>query len=218
MKGKRGPRPEPKRDRASAEMDKPGSFAERTARAAEKHGVKLERPIPPDPKPKAPQSELPIEGAPKPPTVIGRRMLAEFVKPHYSMREGDKRMCGMQFSIALTDEHKPLLPRSVLDAWKFLDHKDGTVVQNIGVEPQTVDVFLASDMAEPELHLPFASVERASLAIIEETGKGAVQRIVRFSFRIVTDSLKNVFSFADTHFGAPYWIQIEETEPELIQE
>jgi len=40
----------------------------------------------------------------------------------------------------------------------------------------------------------------------------------RFSFRVVTDSVKNVFSFADTHFGAPYWIQIEETEPELIQE
>jgi len=216
MKGKRGPRPE----------RGPGKFAERATKAAKDAGLKVE-------KPKSmtmadqeaaieeahgKQALLPDVGEnPIPPaTVRGELMLANYVRPVFGQDE-ESRFVDLEFSFALTPDHKPLMPGSVNDSWRFLERHtaDGTKVMNIDIEPQTVDIHLAADDKEVALHLSGVPVTRASLAIVEETGKGATTKKTRFSFRLRSELTKAVIAFATSQYGNQVWLAMSETQGRL---
>ena len=144
-------------------------------------------------------------------------MLANYVRPHFNQDEED-RYVELEFSFALTGDHRGKLARAVEDSWNFLERyasEDHTQVRNFPIEPQTVDIHLAADDEEVALHLSGVPVTRASLAIVEETGKGAKTKMTRFSFRLRSEHTKRVIDFATSQYGNQVWLAMSETQKRL---
>lgn len=204
MKGKAGP-----------------GFREQVAKEAKKQGLKMEKP---ESVTMADQEdalaeasgqqellgkkELPI----KPKAVRDEQMMANYVKPHYFLAK-EQRLIGLEISFPLTDDHKSVLPKAVCDEWQHLKRSSSTRVC-LDVPPQTVDIRFAPDH-DVELHIIGAQIHRATLSVIQEKGTGAAKKVVRFSFRIVSEVMKNISTFADNEFGKVVWIEMGPTQAEL---
>jgi hypothetical protein len=226
-KGKRGPRSEMRVISESGVTvisedflpDQPKKkFGKRLADEAKKQGMATEGMSLAEQEEQLRQASLlPADGsAPlKPPTVLEGKMMENFVGPHYALIEGE-RYVDLEFSFPLTPEHKGMMPRSVEEAWNFLERNGSTKVLGIEIGDQTLDVFLAPDH-EKELHLTAVPVTKASLAIVEQTGKGTATKEVRFIFRVRAEIGRNVCTFADWQFGNVVWIEMDDTQGTLTE-
>ena len=154
--------------------------------------------------------------SPLPPSVVrGKKILANYVRPHYLLSE-DQRVIELEFSFALTDEHKKVIPPIVRREWEHLSSNSSQKIMGIQIEPQTIELFMAPDM-EPELHLTGVSVVKAALALIEESGSGAVKKITRFSFRAVVPADETTYwPFVNGQYGQEVWLSIEQTQGSLL--
>jgi hypothetical protein len=194
------------------EEDDP-TFQEAVVEEAEKQGVALEDV-------KSELDEVEQKSLPGMPpgtvktTVDGTKMLAEFVKPHFYMDE-DTRFCALEFSFPLGKDHKGMLPKSVEDAWKFIEKGGRKGVVGIEMPDQDVNIFLANDMDDVELNMGTVEIKKANISLIKEIGKGASSRVVRFSFRVIAEADKDVYTFAATNFGNAVWIQMLQKQGEL---
>ena len=188
---------------------------------------KLEKKRNPKEKATAPDKEISLAGEqqrlgitteeqPGPITVVNGRVLAEFVKPHFSRDQNDDRYISLEFAVKLTEAHTTILPRKVLDAWTFVAEGGGEGVRNIPVKPQTVYIHATSDSKEEELLLVGTVVESAKVDIVEERGKGEAVKITRYSFRLLTERLKNVVTFACWQDGKSFWLDMKPTQASLL--
>lgn len=151
----------------------------------------------------------------RPKTVIGNRLLAEYVKPHYDRdKEGD-RFVAMEFSFGLTKDHAGKLPESVDDAWKFIRKGINRTIGSIEIAPHLVHVYLASDVQSPEISMLFTDITHGALAVVEERGSGKSSEVIRYSFRVRVPVDEGICSFADNSFGNTVWLEMEEAQRKL---
>lgn len=151
--------------------------------------------------------------------IVGDKMNCEYVRPHFS-EDKDGRFLLMEFSMALTDEHKGMIPKSVEEVWKFMvkRHSESGQFRNIDDIPtHTVEIFLAAD-TKKILRLTGSEVSSATLAIVEEKGSGKEKKVYRFSFRLKCDPTQENRDFATLNYGNSLWISMAETQGKLINE
>lgn len=160
------------------------------------------------------QKVLPGTEKPEPQVVIGDIILAEFVRPHFFM-DDKERFCGLEFSITLTRSHRGKLPRSAEDAWRFIERlRCYKRVMGIEVGDQEVKLRLVSD-GEVDLLLPCASIQKATVSMVKQRGKGANEKIVRFSFQAVVAATASIYTFAATQFGNQVWVEMHQAQAEI---
>ncbi len=189
----------------------PGNFKSRAVAEAKKQGLD---PVEDFDTPVRQQPLIPGTDKPAIPSAVrGRMMMCTYVKPHYALTKDD-RLVGLEISFPLTDEHRDLLPKSVCDEWNHLKRSSSKRIVNIDVPAQTVEIRFAPD-DDVELSLSGAMIARATLSVIQEKGTGAAKKVIRFSFQIISDVMKNVCTFADNQFGKVVWIQMANTQGEL---
>lgn len=160
------------------------------------------------------QQELPGVTGEKQSTVQDKKFLAEYVRPHFTVEE-DERYCALEFSFALTKEHKGKLPKGVEEAWRFVEKGGRKGVVGIDFPDQRIDVYLASDMNEAELTMGVVRIQKAAISTVKAIGKGASEKIIRLSFHAVAEATKNIYTFAATQFGNAVWIEMEQSQGEL---
>lgn len=153
----------------------------------------------------------------RPKTVIGDRMLVEYVKPHYEKNKDGERFVAMEFSLGLTRDHAGKMPDSVEDSWKFLRKAINRSMAGIEIDPQVVHVYLTSDAKEAEISTLFAEITHGALAIVEERGSGKAAEVTRFSFRVRLPVDGTVCEFADNSFGNSLWLSMEEAQRSLTE-
>lgn len=180
----------------------PGNFSGRAVEEARQQGVEVESVS------GAEQEKLLSDlddNAPNP-SIQGDKMLAKFVRPHFDMEEDD-RIIELEFSIALSDAHRALVDSEILAGWEFIEKHNPKGVFGIDVPPQTIDLFLSPN-EDAELHLTAAEVTQAKLSLVEKTGDGKTEKIMRLQFRLVTELMKNITTFATTQYGNAVWIRM----------
>jgi hypothetical protein len=201
-----------------------GKFKDRLTKAAKDAGLPLEKPASMTIKDQEEkiveahgQAALlpPTDNPIKPSAVRGRIMMANFVKPVYSMQK-DERRVGLEFSFPLTADHDHILPCAVVEAWEFIQKRGGKKHQldDDDIPEQTIDIRFVPD-DDVELHLTAVPITKATLTIVEEKGKGASLTVIRFSFRVLCEVTKNVCTFADNNFGNVVWIEMGDAQGEL---
>jgi len=152
----------------------------------------------------------------QPSRVRGKMILFTYLRPHY-VSEKDERSVEMEFSVALADEHKGLIPKVVESEWQHLKKNSSTGIIGIEIPPQTVDIFIAPEI-EKVVHLSAAFIKKASLAVVEETGAGAAVKVTRFKFRVVaevTDANRKLRDFADLQFDKDVWLTMNQAQGTL---
>jgi hypothetical protein len=160
-----------------------------------------------------------MEEQPGPATVVNGRMLAEYVKPHFSRDRNDDRFIALEFSTKLTEAHTTVLPKSVLAAWDYLRSENGNnpdAVMGVKIVPQTVRIFLTSDTRDEELMIVGGIVSHAKVQIVEERGSGEAVKYTRFSFRVENERSKNIVNFAAWSDGKQVWLDSKATQPGLL--
>ena len=198
------------------EVEEEETFQEAVVEEAEEQGLELhdvkgeldaaeQPPLLPD---------MPVGGGPPKSTVHGQKMLAEYIRPHFSQDE-DGRYCALEFSFPLTKSHKGLLPKSVDDAWRFVEKGGKKGVVGIELADQIIDIYLANDMDDPILQMGNVAVEKVAISIVKEIGKGASTRVVRFSFHAVASIDKELCEFAVNNFGNAVWLRMSQSQAEL---
>jgi hypothetical protein len=204
--------------------------------AAKEAGLEVEPVVPTEngePIDDALKANNPAAEIPKPVRDDGQ-MLASYVLPHYRLGKGDERFVEMQFSFPLTKDHKGLLPRGVETAWKQCSKQFPSIKVN-EIPPQTFTVRLYPEQKkkgakdEYELHLVGAMIVQAQVKLVDVKGKGSVQTVKRFSFRVIANAeveempdgsnvAKDVRKFADTKYGKDLWIEIAATQASLLKD
>ena len=157
-----------------------------------------------------------LEEQPGPITVVNGRILADYVKPIFSRDSNDDRFIALEFAVKLTEAHKTILPRKVLDAWGFVADDGGNGVKDIPVKPQTVRIFLTSDDSAEELLIVGGIIEHAKVDIVEERGAGEAVKFTRYSFRVSNERSKNLVNFAAWHDGQSVWLECKPTQASLL--
>jgi len=167
---------------------------------------------------KAEQSRLNIDltEQPGPITVVNGRLLANYVRPHFTRDKIDDRYIGLEFAVKLTEAHKTILPEKVLDAWRFVADGGGEGVSDLPIKPQTVRIYSTSDGKEEEAMIVGALVEHAKVGIVEERGKGEAVKYTRYSFRLVDERSKNLLAFACWNDGKDVWLDMKPTQASMI--
>lgn len=157
-----------------------------------------------------------MEEQPGPITVVNGRILADYLKPVFSRDSNDDRYIALEFSVKLTEAHRTILPRKVLDAWGFVADEGGDGVKNIPVKPQTVRVFLTSDSKDEELLIVGAVIEHAKVDIVEERGAGEAVKFTRYMFRVQQERTKNLVNFGCWNDGKSVWLEMNPTQAALL--
>lgn len=174
--------------------------------------VKTIRPAPEAKQEQLPGTEPPAQEAPL--SVQGNKILAKYVRPHYSRHDGEYQL-GMEFSYPLGPEHNDLIPATVRRMWKVIRDVGNRRTVDIPVAPHSVHIHFAPD-DKPYLSLLFADIQNATLAMVEETGSGASRDVIRYTFRVVVFSdgpaASEIREFADCHFDKSVWIEMTECQ------
>lgn len=157
-----------------------------------------------------------MEEQPGPITVVNGRILAEYVKPILSRDKNDDRYIALEFSVKLTEAHKTILPRKVLEAWSFVADEGGQGVKDIPIKPQTVRIFLTSDTSDEEITIVGGVIAHAKVDIVEERGAGEAVKFTRFSFRVVDERSKPLVAFACWKDGQGVWLEMKATQASLL--
>jgi hypothetical protein len=141
-------------------------------------------------------------------------MSVNFVKPHLDVAK-DKRTAALEFSLELTEDHRSLLPKKVVEEWDHIKQGNNELLDVVNVGAQHLDLRLAPDDDETDLE-DNAPVERIRLQVIEAKGTGDAKDIIRLSFRLVCDLTQNVERFACRNFGKTVWIKLQACQGELL--
>jgi hypothetical protein len=167
-------------------------------------------------KEKPAQQELPNVGKPETPKVVrAGRMLAHFVRAHFDRDGKDRAVAVLEVSFPLTPEHKGMLPSQVEKQWKNIKDGGVTSVTVRDIPAQTVNISLLPDGSD-DLVLVGALIQKATLALKVEKGKGKEVEVIRYSFRISTERSKEIIKFATTYDGSEIWITSKRTQASLL--
>jgi hypothetical protein len=161
------------------------------------------------------QATLPGVPAQTPKPVRGRQMMAAFVKPHFERTKDGDALIGLDFSFPLMSDHEGLLPKEVEDGWQTVIRKSCDKYRVNGVDPQTVRISLVPD-DKHDLELVSADLKNIWLAHVQEKGAGKTKKVVRLSFRVVTERNKALRDFVWTNDGEFVWIELAETQGKLL--
>jgi hypothetical protein len=149
----------------------------------------------------------------EPTRIINGFMAINYVKPHFDI-EKDKRSVAMEFSVELTEDHRDLLPDSVVSEWRHIEEGTCRLSEVSGVGAQSFDLRLAPDGAETELQ-DSAPIEKIRLQVIEDKGTGDAKDIIRLSFRLVCALNPTVERFACRHYGSTIWLKMGDVQGTL---
>jgi hypothetical protein len=161
-----------------------------------------------------PQAVLPgMPATPKP--VRGKQMMATFVKPHFERPAKGDPMIGLDFSFPLTSDHEGLLPSEIEDAWQIVIRKNCDKFKVSGVDDQTVRVSIVPD-DKSDLEIVAAEIANIWLAQVSEKGAGKTKKVVRLSFRVLTERTKALRDFVWNNDGEVCWIELVQTQGKLL--
>lgn len=153
----------------------------------------------------------------KNPAVVGEKIKATYVKPHFDLMKGGDRIVALEVSFPLTEDHDGLLPKKVKQGWDFI--KKGYPRLDVDdIAGQKVAFYMTHDDDEEILVLPAAKVSHASLRVVEETGTGAAKEVIRFSFRLGVKLTKEVAHFAEWNYGNIVYMEMADSQEKLFDE
>jgi hypothetical protein len=162
------------------------------------------------------QQVLPNVGkAAMPKVVRGGRMLARFVRAHFDRDGKDRAVAVLEVSFPLTPEHKGMLPTAVEKQWNNIKAGGVTSITVRDIPAQTIGISLLPDDKE-DLVLVGALIQKATLALKIEKGKGKTVEVIRYSFRISAERSKEIIKFATTYDGSEIWITSKRTQASLL--
>lgn len=198
VKGKRASKPEPKSK--GKKLDPKEDF---------------EEPVKKEPEQLAMAETAEVAEPPKS-LIINEKMQAEFVRPRFE-KDDDEHLTGLEFSLALSDDHNGHVPESVMRHWTHM-RQGGVKRQELtDIDPQTIDVFMVPDGKSEGSELHFtALIERARIEEVTETGNGAERKYFRFLFCAKTAQTKNTVSFGAWKHGEQVWLEMKETQGSLV--
>jgi hypothetical protein len=163
--------------------------------------------------PLIPDADMPkaIEAIP----IQNDRVAATYVGMGLARDKKDEKLVFLEFSFTMTKHHADHVPEKVADAFKWLERTDNKSIVVNHVEAQTVDVFETPKDKKPAIHLSGASVQAASVAMIEENGKGKTKRVIRFRFRLMVERSEDVVTFAAWRDQEQFWLVMEDTQAKI---
>jgi hypothetical protein len=141
-------------------------------------------------------------------------ILATMLKPDFEEGKDDKRFIGVALSFQLTAEHEDMLPDQVAHAWEFVKQGGTKRVDIVDITPQSLEVGFASD-TKVEIEIPWNDIRKASISVVEETGKGETQEVIRFKFVAFSEIESSVVRFCSKYFGKAVWIKLEKSQVEI---
>jgi hypothetical protein len=155
------------------------------------------------------------EAAARPLCVQNGRLLATYVGLKLVRDKDGEKFIELHFSFPLEAAHDGFIPKKVKEAWEWLSFTHNKSIQIAELPAVTLDVYLDPKEKKPELHLVGAEFTKATIAHIEEVGKGAAKVVTRFAFRLLVDRMKNVVEFGAWSDGNTYWLKMAETQGTL---
>lgn len=144
-------------------------------------------------------------------------ILATMLKPDFEEGKDDKRFIGVALSFELTKEHEGMLPDRVVEAWEFVQGGGSKRVDVIDINPQALEIGFAPD-TKIEIEIPWNSIRKASVSVIEETGKGESKDVIRFKFTAFSEIESSVVRFCSKYFGKAVWIKLEKSQAEIEED
>jgi hypothetical protein len=163
--------------------------------------------------PLIPDADMPkaIEAIP----IQNDRVAATYVGMGLARDKKDEKLVFLEFSFTMTKHHTDFVPEKVADAFKWLERTDNKSIVVNHIEPQTVDVFETPKDKKPAIHLSGASVQAASVAMIEESGKGKTKKVIRFRFRLMVERSEAAINFAAWRDQEQFWLVLVDTQAKI---
>jgi hypothetical protein len=142
-------------------------------------------------------------------------MLATYVGLGLERDKDNSKLIHLDWSFPITDEHERYLPKRVKQAYEWLRESGNPLVQVSDLPMMTLEAY-----EYPEAKLPFLSIvgaefTRATLQVIEETGKGKTKEVIRFKFRLRFKRTAAIVKFAAWSDDDVFWISLQRTQKEL---
>lgn len=161
-----------------------------------------------------------VEIPPKEPEklVENDRMKVSYVKPHFDRNKKGNRFVSLECSQVVTALHKDLLPELIIDGWEDLAKKNRKRIDLINVPSQMAKFYLAHDIGEAALEIPAARVTHVSLEVIEETGTGKANKVIRLRYRLRVPLSRDVAHFSEWNFGDQYYLVMDEAAGDNLLE
>lgn len=159
--------------------------------------------------PLIPESEIPVV---EPTPIVNDRMVATYVGLSLSRDKNGEKLCSLEFSMTLTPEHDGYVPKKVAAAHEWLVDSDNKLIQVNHIKPHTVDIYDEPNAKKPLLHVVGGTVEKASVAMIEETGKGKAKKVIRFVFRLCVERDEKAIAFGAWNDESQFWLDMDQTQ------
>ncbi len=168
----------------------------------------------------SPEQGTLVEIPPKEPEqlVQNDRMKVSYVRPHFDRNKKGNRYVALELSQVVTAQHINLLPEIVMDAWSDITKKNRTRLDLKGVPSQIVKLYLAHDIGEAALEMPIAKITHVSLQLIEETGTGKANKVIRLRYRLRVPLSRDVAHFSEWNFGDTYFLVMDEAAGDNLLE
>lgn len=180
--------------------------AELTAHDSQSGDEEIQPPLIPD-------ADMPkaIEAIP----IQNDRVAATYVGMGLARDKKDGKLVYLEFSFTMTKHHADFVPEKVAEAFRWLEKTDNKLIGVNHIEAQTVDVFETPKDKKPAIHLSGASVQAASVAMIEENGKGKTKHVIRFRFRLMVERAADVVNFAAWRDEEQFWLVMTDTQAKI---
>lgn len=159
--------------------------------------------------PLIPDSEIEVVEAK---AIVNDHMAAQYMGLSLSRDQKGEKLCSLEFSLQLTDDHADYVPEKAATAYTWLLLTDNKESKLNHVPSQTVDIFEEPKAKKPMLHIVGAAVEKASVTMIEESGKGKSRKVVRFVFRLKVERDEKTIDFAAWNDEREFWIDMKQTQ------
>jgi hypothetical protein len=162
--------------------------------------------------PLIPDSEIPVR---EPTPILNGRIAATYLDISLSRDKKGAKFCSLEFSMTLTEKHDRYLPKKVAKARAWLDETDNKLVQVNHIKPQTVDIYEDAKDKKAVLHITGGTVERASVSMIEETGKGKTKKVIRLVFWLCIERDEKAIDFATSRDTEEFWLEMDQTQMKI---
>lgn len=162
--------------------------------------------------PLIPEAEIPVKEAEP---IVNKRMVVTYNNLSLSRDKDGEKLVTLEFSQTLTADHSDYIPAKLSAAYSWLLRNDNKLIQINHVPDQTIDVYADPKEKKPLLHLVGATVERAIVALIEETGKGKSKKVVRCAIRFKVERDEKTIDFAAWNDDQQFWITMAQTQQEI---
>jgi hypothetical protein len=156
------------------------------------------------------------QDAVRPVAVQNGRFLATYIGCKLERDKDQEKLVHLQFSIALQTEHDGYLPKKVKLAWDYLIQSHDKLVQVAEIPAVTLDLYVDTRDRKPLLHLVGAEFSKAIVGIFEETGKGKLNKVTRFAFRLLVERDEKTMHFAAWNDGEQFWITMPPTQKSIV--